>query len=289
MNPLSTALVTMRRSPYQSLASIIILTLTFFVAYCFSFFLTGSEVVLRFFETRPQVIAFFDINAAPEQINQVGQAMQEKSYVAEIKIVSKDEALKIYQDENKDDPLLLELVTAQILPASIEVSGYSIDDLAKIKTDLTSYDKIDEVVLQESLIESLSSWTNSIRLVGSISVILLGLVSLLIMITVIGMKVVAKRPAIKIMRLIGATSWFIRSPFVFEGIIYGLVSSLLGWGLSYAALLYIMPWLTEFLANIPIFPIPPAFFALQLGVGTGVGMMLGAIAGGMAVGRMIKK
>lgn len=289
MNPLSTALVTMRRSPYQSLVSIIILTFTFFVAYCFSFFLAGSEVVLRFFETRPQVIAFFDINAGNEQINQVGQAMQEKSYVSGIKIVSKDEALKIYQDENKDDPLLLELVTAQILPASIEVSGYSIDDLAKIKSDLGNYEKIDEVVLQESLIESLSGWTTSIRLAGFVSVVLLGFVSLLIMITVIGMKVVAKRPAIKIMRLIGATSWYIRSPFVFEGVLYGLVSSLLGWGASYAALLYVTPWLTEFLANIPVFPIPPAFYALQLGVGTGFGMLLGAIAGGMAVGRMIKK
>jgi len=289
MNPLSTALVTMRRSPYQSLVSIVILTFTFFVAYCFSFFLAGSEAVLRFFETRPQVIAFFDINAGSEQINQVGQTMKEKSYVSSIKIVSKDEALKIYQDENKDDPLLLELVTAQILPASIEVSGYNIEDLTKIKSDLSSYEKIEEVVLQDSLVESLSGWTNSIRLVGGVSVILLSLVSLMIMVTDIGMKVVAKRPAIKIMRLIGATSWFIRSPFVFEGIVYGLVSSLLGWGLSYVALLYITPWLTEFLANIPIFPIPPAFYALQLGVGTGLGMMLGAIAGGVAVGRMIKK
>lgn len=289
MNPLSTALVTMRRSPYQSLVSIVILTFTFFVAYCFSFFLAGSEAVLRFFETRPQVIAFFDINAGSEQINQVGQAMKEKSYVSSIKIVSKDEALKIYQDENKDDLLLLELVTAQILPASIEVSGYNIEDLTKIKSDLSSYEKIEEVVLQDSLVESLSGWTNSIRLVGGVSVVLLSLVSLMIMVTVIGMKVVAKRPAIKIMRLIGATSWFIRSPFVFEGIVYGLVSSLLGWGLSYVALLYITPWLTEFLANIPIFPIPTAFYALQLGVGTGLGMMLGAIAGGVAVGRMIKK
>lgn len=289
MNPLSTALVTMRRSPYQSLASIVILSFTFFVAYCFSYFLAGSEVVLRFFETRPQVIAFFDINAGPEQINQVGQAMKEKSYVSGIKIVSKDEALKIYQEENKDDPLLLELVTAQILPASIEVSGYSIDDLAQIKTDLNSYDKVEEVILQESLVESLSNWTTSIRLVGLISVVLLSFVSLLIMVTVIGMKVVAKRPAISIMRLIGATAWYIRSPFVFEGMLYGLISSLLGWGLSFAALLYVTPWLSEFLANIPVFPIPPAFYALQLGVGTLAGMLLGAFAGGVAVGRMIKK
>lgn len=289
MNSFASALVTMRRSPYQSLASILILSFTFFIAYVFSFFLVGSEVVLRFFETRPQVIAFFDIEADPSQINELGKQMKEKDYVSGINLVSKEEALKIYQEENKDDPLLLELVTAQILPASIEVSGYSIDDLSKIKEDLDKFDNVDEVVLQQDIVESLSSWTRSIRMVGLVSVVLLSFVSLLIMVVVIGMKVVAKRPAIAIMSLIGATKWFIKSPFVFEGVVYGLISSLIGWGLSFVGLLYITPWLKEFLGTIPIFPIPIAFYALQLSIGTLSGILLGAFAGSIAVGRMIKK
>ena len=289
MNPFASALVTMRRSPYQSLASILILSFTFFVAYAFSFFLVGSEVVLRFFETRPQVIAFFEIETETNQINEVGKAMQEKDYVSEVKLVSKEEALKIYQEENKDDPLLLELVTAQILPASIEVSGMTIDDLPKIKEDLNEYDNVDEVVLQQDVLESLSSWTTSIRLVRIVSVSLLAIVSLMIMVVVIGMKVVAKRPAIAIMRLIGATKWFIKSPFVFEGMLYGLISSIIGWGLSYVGLLYITPWLKEFLGTIPLFPVPPAFYAFQLSLGSLVGMLLGSFAGSIAVGRMIKK
>jgi cell division transport system permease protein len=289
MNPFASALVTMRRSPYQSMASFLILSFTFFIAYVFSFFLIGSEVVLRFFETRPQVIAFFEIEAESSQINEVGQLMQEKDYVSDVKLVSKEEALKLYQEENKDDPLLLELVTAQILPASIEVSGNTIDDLAQIKGDLDAIENVDEVVFQQDVIDSLAGWTNSIRIVGSVSVILLGLVSLLIMVVVIGMKVVAKRPAIAIMRLIGATKWFIRSPFIFEGMIYGFVSSLIGWGLSYVGLLYVTPWLQEFLGTIPVFPIPPAFYVLQISIGTLAGMLLGAFAGSIAVGRMIKK
>lgn len=289
MNSFASALVTMRRSPYQALASILILSFTFFVGYAFSFFLVGSEVVLRFFETRPQVIAFFEIEAENTQINEVGKSMQEKDYVTGVKLVSKEEALKIYQEENKDDPLLLELVTAQILPASIEVSGMTIDDLPKIKDDLDEYDNIDEVVLQQDVIESLSTWTTSIRLVGLVSVSLLAVVSLMIMVVVIGMKVVAKRPAIAIMRLIGATKWFIKSPFVFEGMIYGLISSIIGWGLSYVGLLYITPWLKEFLGTIPLFPVPPAFYAFQISIGSLVGMLLGAFAGSIAVGRMIKK
>ncbi|NCN87621.1 MAG: FtsX-like permease family protein [Candidatus Pacebacteria bacterium] len=289
MNPFASALVTMRRSPYQSLASILILSFTFFITYSFSFFLVGSEVVLRFFETRPQVIAFFDIEANNSEINEIGKSMQEKDYVSGVKLVSKDEALAIYQSENKDDPLLLELVTAQILPASIEVSGNTIADLPKIKKDLDDYDNVDEVVLQQDVLDSLSSWTTSMRLVGLVSVGLLTFISLLIMVVVIGMKVVAKRPAIAIMRLIGATKWFIKSPFVFEGMMYGLLSSLIGWGLSYVGLLYITPWLKEFLGTIPVFPIPQAFYAFQISIGSLFGILLGAFAGSIAVGRLIKK
>jgi len=289
MNPFASALVTMRRSPYQSLASILILSFTFFVAYSFSFFLVGSEVVLRFFETRPQVIAFFDIEANNSEINEIGRSMQEQDYVSGVKLVSKDEALSIYQAENKDDPLLLELVTAQILPASIEVSGNTIGDLPRIKNDLEEFDNVDEVVLQQDVLDSLSSWTTSMRFVGLVSVALLSFISLLIMVVVIGMKVVAKRPAIAIMRLIGATKWFIKSPYVFEGIMYGVVSSLIGWGLSYVGLLYITPWLKEFLGTIPVFPIPQAFYAFQISIGSLLGILLGAFAGSIAVGRLIKK
>jgi len=289
MNPFASALVTMRRSPYQSLASILILSFTFFVAYSFSFFLVGSEVVLSFFETRPQVIAFFEIEANNSEINEIGKSMQEKDYVSGVELVSKEEALSIYQAENKDDPLLLELVTAQILPASIEVSGNTIEDLPRIKKDLDEFDNVDEVILQQDVLDSLSSWTTSMRFVGLVSVALLSFISLLIMVVVIGMKVVAKRPAIAIMRLIGATKWFIKSPFVFEGMIYGVVSSLIGWGLSYVGLLYITPWLKEFLGTIPVFPIPQAFYAFQISIGSLLGILLGAFAGSIAVGRLIKK
>jgi cell division transport system permease protein len=289
MNPFASALVTMRRSPYQSLASILILSFTFFVAYSFSFFLVGSEVVLSFFETRPQVIAFFEIEANNSEINEIGKSMQEKDYVSGVELVSKEEALSIYQAENKDDPLLLELVTAQILPASIEVSGNTIEDLPRIKKDLDEFDNVDEVILQQDVLDSLSSWTTSMRFVGLVSVALLSFISLLIMVVVIGMKVVAKRPAIAIMRLIGATKWFIKSPFVFEGMMYGVVSSLIGWGLSYVGLLYITPWLKEFLGTIPVFPIPQAFYAFQISIGSLLGILLGAFAGSIAVGRLIKK
>lgn len=289
MNHFSSALTAMRRSPYQTLVAFLMVTLTCFVGYVFSMFLYSAETILKYFETRPQVIAFFDLNAAPDQITDLERTMLQKPYVEGVTVVSKEQALEIYQQDNRDDPLLLELVTADILPASIEVSGRGADDLIQIRDDLTQAPGVDDVVYQQDVIESLSTWTNSVRLLGVGGVALLGFTSFLMVMTIIGVKMTAKRQAIHIMRIIGATGWYIKGPFMIEGMLYGLVGSLLGWSLMMAGLLYVTPWLRNFLGSVPLLPFPPALFAVQVGVGTAAAMIIGAFAAITAAGRFIKR
>lgn len=289
MQNIAAALTTIRRSPYQSLAAIMLLSVTFFVGYSFSLFTLGSEFVLQYFESRPQVVAFFEVDASDAEIETVINIIEQKPYVTEYSFVSKDDALAIYQEENRNDPLLLELVTASILPASIEVSGESLSDLQRIKADLETAGGIDEVILQEDVLEALAQWTTTVRLVGIGAISILAFTSLLIMITIIGMKVVTKRPAILIMRIIGASNWFVKGPFIYEGILYGVISSTIGWGATYAGLLYITPWLRNFLGPISLFPIPVELFAIQYAIGTAISILLGAIAGSIAVSRVMRK
>src|SRR5690606_7826830 len=136
-------------------------------------------------------------------------------------------------------------------------------------------------------IDTLSSWTRSVRLIGIAGVALLGITSFLIVMTIIGIKITAKRQAIHIMRIIGATSWYIKGPFMIEGMLYGLVGSLLGWCLMMAGLLYVTPWLRNFLGSVPLLPFPPALFAIQVGIGTALAMSIGAFAAVVAAQRFI--
>lgn len=288
MNPLDSALTNMRRSPIQSLTAIVIITVTLFVGYSFSLMALGTQQILQYFETRPQVIGFFELDTSLTKIQQLKTQMEQKPYVNQVKLVTQDEALATYRQENQDDPLLLELVTADILPASIEISADEIRSLAKIKDNLSSELIIEEVVFQQDMIESLTSWTSSVRYIGLATVSVLALTSFLIITALISMKVAQKKPAIKIMRLLGANSWFIKAPFFFEGTLYGLIGSLLGWTGMYAVLLYLTPWLKEFLSGISLFPIPVEVFALQLGAGTLIAMLLGAFAGVTAVQRILR-
>ncbi len=289
MSQFSTTLTNIRRSPYQNLAAMLLLIITFFVAYSFSLFLYSTQRLLQYFETRPQIIAFFDLDATQDQINQTDQTMKSKDYVEGTTVVSKEQALQIYQETNKEDPLLLELVTADILPASIEVSGRNVEALPTIKADLEAMSQIDEVVFQQNVIDSLKSWTRSVRYIGLAAIAILGITSFLNIMVLTAMKISNKRNTINIMRMIGATRWYIKAPYFYEGILYGLVSSLLGWALMYVGLLYLTPWLQNFLGTIPLLPFPPQLFAIQLGVGTLIGVFLTGTASTIAVQRVMRK
>ena len=119
-------------------------------------------------------------------------------------------------------------------------------------------------------------------------VVVLGLTSFLIITALVSMKVTHRKKTIQIMKILGAGNWFIIAPFFFEGVIYGLVGSLIGWIGMYISLLYLTPWLRDFLGAISLLPIPWEIFAIQLSIGTLLAILLGGFAGVTAVKRMMK-
>lgn len=289
MTKFQDALVAIRRTPYQSLVAMLMLTVTFFVGYVFSLFVLGTDTILRFFETRPQVIAFFEVNANPSQVESLAETMRQKSYVESVNVVSKEQALEIYRQDHREDPLLLELVTAEILPASVEVSGNTVDSLESIQNDLEGAPGVEDVVYQEDIVANIKQWTTAVRVAGIVATVVLGLVSFLTIMSLIGMKVAARRHAISIMNVIGATRWYVSGPFVLEGVVYGVVGSLIGWGAMYVLLLYATPGLQSFLGNIVTLPLPWEVLAVQGGVGTLAALLLGVSASMFATSRMLRK
>src|SRR5438132_1022634 len=112
-----------RRTPYQALAASMVMFLTFLVLGGFMLLALGSQSILRFYESKPQTIAFFKDGTTDSDIKNIEASLEQTGRISGFKYVSKEEALKIYQDRNKNNPLLLELVTANILPASLEISA----------------------------------------------------------------------------------------------------------------------------------------------------------------------
>lgn len=277
-----------RRSPYQALAAVFVMALTFLFVSFFIFILYGSTKAISYFESRPRVTAFFRQEVKQSDIDNLKNDLNKTNKISSIKFVSKQDALKIYRDQNKSDPLLLELVTADILPASLEISTVKIADLSEINNMLKASVLVSDVVFQKDVTSVLTSWTNALRSIGLALIIVLSLVSIFIMVIIIGVKISHKKEDIEIMRLIGAGSWYIRWPFILEGIFYGSVGALIGWGVAGSALWYATPMLSSFLKEIPIFPLPLIFLMGVLGAEVLIAIILGIVSSFVAVLRYLK-
>jgi cell division transport system permease protein len=278
-----------RRSPYQAVAASLIMSLTFLTIAVFSILTIISIRVISYFETRPQLSVFFKQEATREDVNTLRSQLEATGKAKNIKFVSREEALSIYKQQNKEDPLLLDLVTSDILPSSLDVQATDakfLSDLSKIAKDSKA---VDEVVFQKDIVDTLVKFTNGLRQIGLVIISVLVLVSIFVILTIIGIKITVRRDEIEIMKLIGASNWFIRTPFVLEGIFYGIIGAVVGFGISYGVLFfYATPKIQSFFGNVPVLPIDPILMLEVFGVLFVSAIFLGAFSSFLAVLRYLK-
>src|SRR3989344_6502950 len=246
----------MRRTPYQALAASLVMTLTLFIASVFALVTLGSERMLRYFETRPQVTAFFVDTATQEQVQNLTDLVTNSGLAAEVKFVSKEEALAIYREQNKDDPLLLEMVTAEILPSSLEVSAARVENLAQVAELMQGAEGVEEVVYQPDVVAQVSRLTKGLRFAGMAILSFFAVTAMLIIMIIVSMRIASRRDEIEILRLLGASNLYITAPFSLEGATYGVVGAVLAWGAAIVMLLYSTPALLDFFGTIPLLPGP---------------------------------
>ena len=288
MQILKKTLTNIRRHPYQSIGAIMVLTIMFFIAVVFSLTILGFYQALTFFKTAPEVLVFFNPDATSEQIQAVQTKISQNPQVAEIKFVSQQQALTIYQDLNQSDPDLLELVTADILPSSLEISTTDIESLSEVASVAEGEPGVDEVSLRKDVVATLSKWLKGLELVGIATVGVLAATSIIIVAVVVSMKISSRNYEIKVMRLIGASNWYIQAPFLYEGALYGLISAIIAITSSITLLLYLTPVILDFAGEVPLLPNDPNLILILIATTLLSGVLIGLISSFLAVKRFIK-
>ena len=288
MRQANRTLKVMRRSPYQALAATMAMALTFFVSSIFIILIVGGQIVLNYIEQRPQVIAFFKDDTTQNRINEIITTVKNTNLTKDVKFVSKEEALAIYRERNKDEPLLLESVSADFLPASIDISVLRAQDIEQVTKIVKDQKEVERVITPENLVAQLVKWTKTLRAGGIIFVSTLMSISFLIIIMVVGMRIALRREEINIMNLVGATKWYIAKPFFLEGALYGIIGSTIAIIFIYALLLFYSPNIQEFLGPIQIFPVKPIFFIILWATEAAVASLIGIIGASIALYRYLK-
>lgn len=296
------AITSIKRFPYQSLAAIFLLTVTFLVVTILSVVSYSSSKVIKYFETRPQVIAFLKDTATTETISALQHKLQGDERIKEVRYVSKEEALSIYKDATSDNPLLGELVNPSIFPASLE---FSLADLSKaqgIIEEVKSEGVVDSVGFTASLggekslgdvVNKLRSITLYLKLGGGFFALLLVGTSFLVLVVTLGMRIAARRQEVEILGLIGAKKSFIKKPIIIESIIYVLAGVILGWLITLISILYVAPSAINYFGEIPILPRPPLMFFSLFGIillgEVLIGILLATLGSNLALSRAGRK
>jgi len=277
-----------RRSPFQSIIAFLTVFISFFLLNSFIFLNRGLGNVLNYFETKPEITIFLKdgldegtIKSLEEEINAIPQ-------VREIRKISKEKALELYKEMNKDNPLLTEMVTSSMLPASFEVSSSDPRVLEVIAQKFTSKNEVDEVIYQKDVVKSLLSWTQIARIFGIALVVIFFVISFLVIFTLMGMKITNRKDEIKISRLLGASKFYVKRPFILEGAIYGFVGSFLGFLVSFLIIYNLRQPINNFFRPISFIPNVSFMEVVIMIMEVLVGVIIGLSAGWLGAKRYIK-
>lgn len=243
-------ILSIKRNPYQSLASFLVLFFVLFLFILVVFITSFFHGLLSYLETRPQVTIYFQTNTKEEDIFRVREELVNSGKTTSVKYVSQQEALKIYKEVNKDNPLLLEMVSADVLPASLEIYAKKPEYLPQIAEYLKKIPSADEVQYQKNIVERLISLTKILRKISVVVLLYLVLMLVLVLMTIFYFKILKKKEEIELLQLLGAKKSYIIKPFLKEGIFLGLTSTLVSFGVLLIIILYFQPFLVNYLRGI---------------------------------------
>jgi cell division transport system permease protein len=177
---------------------------------------------------------FFKVDATEQQIKAVEAELDESPNVERIRFISKEEAYEIFTKIFADQPELIEQASPEKLPASYRVVPVDPELTEVVELQFKGRSGVDDVLTASEQVRRMLrgiSWIR--RLFFGISGILLAS-SLFLIVNTIRLATFARRREIQIMKLVGATNWFIRIPFMLEGLIQGLTGAGLAFGAVYA-------------------------------------------------------
>ena len=171
--------------------------------------------------------------STPEQTKAVEAALTASEGVDKVEYVTKDQAMLTLKDRWGDNGYLLDNLPENPLPDSFSVYVKDKDAANRLAETAPGIEGVDDVVYYQDTIEKLAQVSHFIEMGSLIAMAFLVIVSIIIVANTIKLTVFNREKEIGIMKYLGATDWFVRAPFIWGGIIVGVLSSFIATGLTY--------------------------------------------------------
>lgn len=273
-----------------SVATISIMVMVVFLVAMLFLFNSASQILISDIQEKVDISVYFKEDILTEDIMEMKSNISKIPEVKKIEYVSKEQALERFIERHKDDPVLMESLTVvgkNPFLASLDIKAHQAsqyEQIAKFLEGDSFKDLVKEVdyYQRKPVIERLFSITSGINRTGITIGIVLGMIAILVVFNTIRIAIYSTNEEISVMRLVGASNWFIRGPFLIQGVIIGVLATLIvlliTFGICYgldSKIKVIAPQISTFGIFIHSFWI---LILIQLLTGIGLGVISSMIA-----------
>ena len=269
------SLNSIRRNGLMSLASLMTVALSLLILGVFIIMVMNLNHMASVLESQVQVTVYLQDTLKEVEVREIGTRITKLPGVTRVNFIAKEEAMNRFKQRlGEQQGLLAELGEANPLPNSFEVKLDRPERVKPVALAIAQLKGVEAARYGQEVVEQLFNLTRMVRIFGVVLILFLGLAALFIIVNTIRLTVFARRREIGIMKYVGATDWFIRWPFIIEGVLLGF----LGACIAVLPLTQFYSMLTgqvyESLAFLPLLPKYPFMgyvniFLLCAGIGIG--------------------
>lgn len=266
-----------RRNGFMSFASISTVAVSLLVLGLFLLMFLNTNNLAKYLESQVQISVYMDDKASDEELAAVKEKLTKLPGVVEVKSISKEQAMTRFRERLGDQEQLLDaLGKDNPFPYSFEVHVDNPERIKQITPQISKLPKVETAKFGQEVVEHLFQLTSILRVGGIILVIFLSMATLFIISNTIRLTVFARRKEVVIMKYVGATDWFIRWPFMLEGMAMGFFGAIIASIIINSTYSALLERIHATLAFLPLMPSSPLLIYLTLfllAAGTGIGAL----------------
>ncbi|WP_236895826.1 permease-like cell division protein FtsX [Clostridium beijerinckii] len=273
------AFTSLKRNKTISIASVITVLITFFVLGIFVLVANNINKGINTVQNKVELKIFLKDDIKLIDQREIEIKLREIEGVKDVIYQSKEEEYKNFQSTTNENEGLLKGYTLQNNPfsASFTVKLESPEYASAVSEGIKDFEGVEIIGDQQELVDKIVGIVNGVKVVGfGLFIILVG-VSIFLIMNTTKLTVYSRRREVGIMKFVGATDWFIRWPFVIEGMVIGFIGATLACGALFAAYNGLVRWIASQLVFVSLVPATFIFSTLLWQF-----MLGGIIVGGIA-------
>lgn len=277
-----------KRNIWMTLASIFTVVLSLFILGFFSIVILNLNKMADTLESQVQISVYLKDDLSQKEIDETKETLSKIEGLQDIKFTTREEAMKNFKERLGDQQFLLDaLDDTNPLPNSFSLTVTSPQQVKTIADTAAALDSVESASYSQDIINHLFNLTHLIRLIGVALIILLTGAAIFIISNTIRLTVFARRKEIAIMKYVGATDWFIRWPFLLEGICLGFIGGGLATIFLYIVYNQVTQEIYEAMAFFPLIPQHPFIDYISLAILV-AGIIIGALGSTISLKRFLK-